>query len=71
MSRAKTIWEELQLPRLSPQAPWHGYELGDWAPQWTDYATRAVSGDWEENGKITAERQKGGMKPETPTRDVE
>ena len=71
MTRAKTIWEELQLPRLSPQAPWHGYELGDWAPQWTDYAKRAVSGDWEENGKITADRQRGGMKPETPTRDVE
>ncbi len=71
MTHAKTIWEELQLPRLSPQPPWHGYELGDWAPQWTEYATQAISGDWEENGKITEKLQKGGMKPETPTRDVD
>ena len=31
MVRAKGIWEELQLPRLTPQSPWHGYELGNWS----------------------------------------
>jgi 4-hydroxy-3-polyprenylbenzoate decarboxylase len=71
MSRARVIWEELQLPRLTPQPPWHGYELGDWAEQWTDYAKRAVDGDWETNGAMTAAVQKGGMKPETPVRDIE
>ena len=71
MSRARVLWEELQLPRLTPQPPWHGYELGDWAEQWTDYAKRAVDGDWETNGAMTAAVQKGGMKPETPVRDVE
>ncbi|OAN81249.1 carboxylase [Jannaschia sp. EhC01] len=71
MSRAKDIWEELQLPRLTPQPPWHGYELGDWSDLWTQYADRAVVGDWEENGKATQKRQRGGMKPETPTRDIE
>ncbi len=71
MSRARVIWEELQLPRLTPQPPWHGYELGDWSEQWTDYAKRAVDGDWETNGSMTATGQKGGMKPETPVRDVE
>ena len=65
MVRAKGIWEELQLPRLTPQSPWHGYELGDWSEQWTDYAKRAVAGDWETNGSMTENNQKGGMKPET------
>jgi 4-hydroxy-3-polyprenylbenzoate decarboxylase len=71
MSRAKEIWEELDLPRLTPQPPWHGYELGDWSDLWSDYANRAVAGDWEQNGIMTAKRQRDGMKPETPTRDVE
>ncbi|EAR51891.1 vdcc protein [Oceanicola granulosus HTCC2516] len=71
MSRARQIWEELQLPRLTPQPPWHGYELGDWSEQWSDYADRAVAGDWEANGLVTEARQRGGMKPETPTRDIE
>ena len=71
MNRARVIWEELQLPRLTPQPPWHGYELGDWDEQWSDYAKRAVDGEWETNGAMTAAVQKGGMKPETPVRDIE
>ncbi len=71
MVRAKGIWEELQLPRLTPQSPWHGYELGDWSEQWNDYAKRAVAGEWETNGLMTENNQKGGMKPETPVRDFE
>ena len=71
MTRAKAIWEELQLPRLTPQSPWHGYELGDWDDLWTTFSERAVAGDWEENGSHTEARQRGGMKPETPTRDIE
>ena len=27
----RRIWEELKLPALTPQPPWHGYSLGDWA----------------------------------------
>ena len=71
MSRAKEIWEELQLPRLTPQSPWHGYHLGDWDDLWTGFAERAVAGDWEENGAHTGARQRGGMKPETPARTIE
>src|SRR5262249_56048623 len=25
MERARVIWEELKLPALAPQPPWHGY----------------------------------------------
>ncbi|MCC1494552.1 UbiD family decarboxylase [Cognatishimia sp. F0-27] len=71
MSRAKDIWEELNLPRLTPQPPWHGYELGDWSDLWSQYANNAVAGNWEANGEATQKRQRDGMKPETPTRDIE
>lgn len=30
MVRAKEIWEELGLPQLQPQEPWHGYLMGLW-----------------------------------------
>jgi hypothetical protein len=71
MERARQIWEELNLPRLSPQPPWHGYSLGDWNGAWDVFAQKAVSGEWAENGKATYERRRSGMKPETPTRQVE
>src|SRR6185503_15185336 len=31
MERARAIWEELGLPKLKPEAPWHGYSLGEWS----------------------------------------
>jgi 4-hydroxy-3-polyprenylbenzoate decarboxylase len=71
MERAKAIWEELGLPRLSPQAPWHGYELGDWAVLWQHFADNAVKGAWEQNGRETWERRKPDLIPETPVRKVE
>jgi 4-hydroxy-3-polyprenylbenzoate decarboxylase len=71
MERARTIWEELNLPTLSPQPPWHGYSLGDWSPDWDVFARRAVEGQWEVSGKETFARRRGGVTPETPTREVE
>jgi len=71
MARAREIWEGLQLPRLNPQPPWHGYSLGDWSDLWTRFADAATVGDWRANGEHTFRRRKGGMKPETPVRDIE
>lgn len=71
MERARVIWEELGLPRLTPQPPWHGYTLGDWAEAWEVYARRAVAGEWEQSGKETFARRRGGLTPETPARSVE
>jgi len=71
MERARSIWEELGLPPLTPQPPWHGYSLGDWAEDWETYARRAVKGEWEASGKETFARRHGGVIPETPVRDVE
>jgi 4-hydroxy-3-polyprenylbenzoate decarboxylase len=71
MEHAKTIWQELGLPALTPQPPWHGYSLGDWAKSWDVYAERAVAGQWEQSGAETYARRRGGLIPETPVRDVE
>jgi 4-hydroxy-3-polyprenylbenzoate decarboxylase len=71
MQRAQAIWQELGLPALAPQVPWHGYSLGDWSAAWDVHAQRAVAGRWEENGAETLARRRGGVVPETPARDVE
>ncbi len=71
MTRAKKIWEELHLPHIVPQAPWHGYELGDWDEEWTDFANAAVAGNWRQSGTSTYKRRHGNLIPETPVRSVE
>jgi 4-hydroxy-3-polyprenylbenzoate decarboxylase len=71
MRRAQELWQELNLPRITPQAPWHGYDLGDWAPEWTAFAQAAVRGDWRASGENTFARRHGNLKPETPVRSVE
>ena len=45
MERALTLWKELNLPPITPQAPWHGYSLGDWDEHYDIYARRAVEGE--------------------------
>ena len=70
MERASKIWDELGLPALSPQPPWHGYTLGDWNDTWETYAKRAVAGAWEQSGRETFAQKRGGMTPETPVRDA-
>jgi len=61
MERAKVIWDELGLPQLNPQPPWYGYSLGDWSEVWDKWAKAAVEGRWEETGRDTFSRRKGGM----------
>jgi 3-polyprenyl-4-hydroxybenzoate decarboxylase len=70
MERARAIWDELKLPALTPQSPWHGYSLGDWDAVWDTYAARAVTGKWEESGRETFAKRRGGLTPETPVKSV-
>jgi len=69
MEQAKTIWEELGLPALAVQSPWHGYTLGDWTETWETFARRTVAGEWEATGRETLARQRTGVTPETPTKE--
>jgi 4-hydroxy-3-polyprenylbenzoate decarboxylase len=68
MERAKKIWEKLGLPSLRPEAPWFGYSLGDWLPEWDQNAQRAATGRYLENGRISAQQRRKGLKPETKFR---
>jgi UbiD family decarboxylase len=69
MEAARSLWEELGLPPLAVQSPWHGYTLGDWTETWETYARRAAAGDWEATGRETLARQRTGLTPESPTRE--
>jgi 4-hydroxy-3-polyprenylbenzoate decarboxylase len=71
MEKARALWDELGLPPLSVQSPWHGYTLGDWTDNWELFARRAASGDWAANGAETLKRERKGLKPETPVKSVE
>jgi len=68
MERARSIWDELGLPKLRPQPPWFGYSLGDWLPEWDAAAKRAVEGRWLDNGRISFQHRRKGLKPETKFR---
>ena len=70
MENAKTLWEELQLPALKPEAPWYGYSLGDWADRWDGMAQRATEGRYQENGARSHALRRNDVAPNTSIRDV-
>jgi 4-hydroxy-3-polyprenylbenzoate decarboxylase len=70
MEHAKKLWERLGLPALKPEAPWHGYSLGDWSDEWDDAALRAADGHYLENGRRSAQLRRKGVVPNTPVREV-
>ncbi|MBT5649480.1 MAG: UbiD family decarboxylase [Rhodospirillaceae bacterium] len=70
MEHAKELWEQLGLPPLKPEAPWHGYELGDWSAEWDTLADRAAAGDWIANGERSHQQRRTGVTPNTDIRTV-
>jgi UbiD family decarboxylase len=70
MERALKIWQELNLPPITPRQPWYGYSLGDWDAVWDSFADRAVAGRWEETGRESFARRRAGLTPETPVKSV-
>ena len=70
MESARDLWERLGLPALKPEAPWHGYSLGDWSDEWDEMAARAAAGDYLENGRRSAQQRRNDIAPNTPVRDV-
>ena len=57
MERAKQLWERLELPKLKPQDPWHGYDLGLWSDEDEADAQAAVKGDHYETGEKRAKQR--------------
>jgi 4-hydroxy-3-polyprenylbenzoate decarboxylase len=47
MERARQIWEELELPKLQPQEPWHGYLMGYWPDELAQEADLAAASEHE------------------------
>jgi UbiD family decarboxylase len=70
MEHAKTIWEELGLPPLKPEAPWFGYSLGEWSEDLEQAAERAVKGDYFKTGEEIAKKRRKDVKMNTEMRDV-
>lgn len=62
MEGARAIWEELGLPTLSPRAPWHGYDLGDWSDRDRQEAEWAVAGEYRRSGEV-ARQQREAIEP--------
>ncbi len=57
MERSRKIWEELGLPKLEPQEPWHGYLLGLWPEALDEEARLATAGETDKVGeKLRATR---------------
>jgi hypothetical protein len=65
MEKARGIWEELGLPALNPQTPWHGYSLGDWTEDFQVQADRAVKGDYWTTGDIIAQQRRNDVQMNT------
>jgi len=55
MVRARAIWEELGLPKLQPQEPWHGYLMGLWPDNLAQEAELAAKSEYEKVGEILRE----------------
>ncbi len=70
MEHAAKRWEQLGLPPLKPESPWHGYSLGDWTEEWDQMAKRATAGNYLENGRRSAQLRRNDVFPNVSIRDV-
>ncbi len=52
MEQARALWDELGLPGLTPQAPWHGYVYSpeEWPDELEQEAQLATEGRYYETG---------------------
>jgi 4-hydroxy-3-polyprenylbenzoate decarboxylase len=66
MEHAKAIWERLGLPPLTPQPPWHGYDLGHWPQELERQAEMAAKSDYFELGKNLANERRSDVAMNTP-----
>src|SRR5712691_11444143 len=66
MEHAKAIWERLGLPALTPQSPWHGYDLGHWPKELERQADMATRSEYFELGKNLANERRSDVAMNTP-----
>ena len=68
MERARAIWERLGLPALTPQPPWHGYDLGHWPPELERQARMAAESDYFALGDELEQQRRGDVAMNAPVR---
>jgi UbiD family decarboxylase len=66
MERARALWEELGLPELAPEQPWHGYDLGGWSRELERQAQMAVRGEYFALGSELSRMRRGDVEMNTP-----
>ena len=71
MEAAAEIWNELGLPKLKPERPWFGYDLGEWNEDLESMARRAVRSEYWETGRIIAQRRRGDVSMNTEVRTLD
>jgi len=54
MQRARELWEELGLPKLTPRPPWYGYSLGLWSEEAEAQAESATAGNHSANASYSS-----------------
>jgi UbiD family decarboxylase len=70
MEKAAEIWYELGLPKLRPERPWYGYDMGEWNQDLETMARRAVRGDYWQTGEIIAQKRRSDLKMNTEVRTL-
>jgi 4-hydroxy-3-polyprenylbenzoate decarboxylase len=68
MDEARAIWERLGLPALTPQPPWHGYDLGHWPAELERQARMAVASDYFALGDELARQRRGDVAMNAPVK---
>ncbi|MFN4281509.1 MAG: UbiD family decarboxylase [Alphaproteobacteria bacterium] len=71
MEKARKIWERLDLPQLTPQSPWFGYDLGGWNDDLDAMASLAVKGDAHLTGMKIAQMRRSDVEMNAALSDVD
>jgi len=58
MEGALKIWAEEKMPPLTLKAPWYGYPLGYWPPEFEEQAGLVMKGEHYRVGEILAQQRK-------------
>jgi UbiD family decarboxylase len=66
MDRARRLWEDLGLPKLSPESPWYGYDLGAWTQELERQARMATRGEYFALGEEFARKRSRNAGMNTP-----
>jgi 4-hydroxy-3-polyprenylbenzoate decarboxylase len=68
MEHARALWERLGLPPLTPQPPWHGYDLGHWPPELAQQAAAATRSEYFELGQHLANERRSDVAMNAPVK---